>query len=167
MDEKFCMSCGGSLNLQEKDGRRRPVCRRCGWVYFKNPASASAVAIMLDWEIVLVKRKVAPHVGSWCLPAGFEEYDESPEATAVREAKEETNLDVRIQGLYGAYFSTAYPGKNTVVHIYLAEPIGGELRAGDDALEVKAFPLDELPDKIAFRSHLEVIDNLKKQKEKS
>jgi 8-oxo-dGTP diphosphatase len=71
--EKFCIRCGARLVRVRMEGRFRPSCRRCGWIYFKNPASASAVAIVSGHKGVLVKRKVPPHVGSWCLPAGFQE----------------------------------------------------------------------------------------------
>jgi 8-oxo-dGTP diphosphatase len=131
-------------------------------VYFKNPSSASAVAIISGRTVVLVKRKVDPYAGSWCLPSGFEEYDETPEETAVREAKEETNLDIRLLGLFRVYFSRGYTGKNTVVHVYLAEPAGGTMRPGDDASNVKAFPFDRLPAHIAFRKQLEIVEELKR-----
>lgn len=137
------------------------MCRRCGWVYFKNPASASAVAIISSGEVVLVKRKVPPYPGKWCLPAGFQEYHESPEETAVREAKEETNLEIRLLGLHRVFFSNAHPGKNTVVHVYLAEPVSGTMKAGDDASDVKVFSLDRLPSGIAFRSHIETLRQIR------
>lgn len=165
--EKFCMSCGSRLVRRDHEGKERPLCEKCGWVYFKNPACASAVAIVKDGKLVLVKRGVPPHRGSWCLPSGFEEYDESPEETAVREAKEETNLDIRLLGLYKTYFSDSHPGKNTVVHVYLAEAVGGEMKPGDDATDVGAFPLDDLPAKIAFRAHLEIIEQIRKRERKS
>lgn len=158
--ENYCMRCGEKLVHKAHEGRARPVCGECGWVFFKNPASASAVAIVIDGALVLVKRRVPPHAGDWCLPAGFEEYDESPEEAAVREAKEETNLDIRLLGLQRVYFSNSHPGRNTVVHVYLAESVGGEMAPGDDALEVRAFPLDALPERIAFRAHLEIIAQL-------
>jgi len=160
--ENFCMRCGARLVRARREGRVRHACRRCGWIYFKNPASASAAAIVWDGRVVLVKRRVPPHAGSWCLPAGFQEYDEGPEETAVREVKEETNLDIRLLRLHKVYFSTAHRGKNTVVHVYLAERVGGAMRPGDDVSAVRAFPLDRLPSRIAFKSHLEVIAHIKK-----
>ena len=160
---RYCMSCGGRLALRKKHGRMRPFCARCGKVYFKNPSSASAVAVLINGKVVLVRRKVAPRAGSWCLPAGFQEYDESPEETAVREAKEETNLDVRILLLHRVYFNNAHSDKNTVVHIYLAQRVGGTMRPGDDASEVRAFPLDRLPEKIAFKTQLEIIESLRRE----
>ena len=165
--ENFCMSCGARLIRRRHEGKVRPLCEKCGWVYFKNPACASAVAIVMDGKLVLVKRGVPPHTGSWCLPSGFGEYDESPEETAVREVKEETNLDIRLLGLYKTYFSDSCPGKNTVVHVYLAEAVGGEMAPGDDATDVRAFPLDDLPAKIAFRAHLEIVTQIRKRERKS
>jgi 8-oxo-dGTP diphosphatase len=161
--ENFCMRCGARLVRARRQGSLRHVCRRCGWIYFKNPASASAVAIVSDGRVVLVKRRVPPHVGSWCLPAGFQEYDESPEETAVREVKEETNLDIRLLRLHKVYFSTAAPGKNVVVHLYLAERTGGSMRPGDDVSAARTYPLDRLPSRIAFQSHIEAIAHIRKK----
>lgn len=158
--ENFCMRCGARLVRARREGRVRHACRRCGWIYFKNPSSASAVAIVSDGRVVLVKRRVPPHAGSWCLPAGFQEYDEGPEETAVREVKEETNLDIRIRKLHTVFFSTAHPGKNTVVHVYLGEKVGGALRPGGDVSAVRVFPLDKLPSRIAFTSHRKIITHI-------
>lgn len=157
------MRCGAGLVRVRMEGRRRSVCRRCGWVYFKNPASASAVAIVSAGKVVLVKRKVPPHAGSWCLPAGFQEYDEGPEETAVREVKEETNLDVRILKLHKIFFSTAHPETHAVVHVYLGELAGGKMRPGGDVSAVKMFPLGRLPSRMAFKSHLDVIERIKEK----
>lgn len=157
---KYCMNCGDRLARRKSHGRTRAVCGGCGSIYFKNPASASAAVVLRDGGVVLVRRKLPPNPGSWCLPAGFQEYDESPEETAVRETKEETNLDIRILGLGKVFFSTAFPGKNTVVHVYRAECAGGVLRPGDDASEVAVFPINRLPRDFAFASHHELIMEL-------
>ena len=159
--ENFCIRCGSKLVRVRIEGRPRPVCRSCGWIFFKNPASASAVAIVSGQKVVLVKRKVPPHVGSWCLPAGFQEYDEGPEETAVREVKEETNLDVRIRKLHKIFFSTAHPDTHAVVHVYIGEKTGGRMRPGGDVSAVRMFPIDKLPSCMAFKSHLDVIEHIK------
>lgn len=155
------MRCGRPLASVPTDGRVRPACRACGWVYFRNPSSASAAAVVSGGRVVLVRRSVAPYVGSWCLPSGYQEYDESPEETAVRETREETNLRIRLLGLCGVYFSDGAGVKNTVVHVYLAERVGGTMRAGDDASDVRLFPLDGLPRRIAFREHLDFIEEIR------
>ncbi|MCX6356500.1 MAG: NUDIX hydrolase, partial [Candidatus Aureabacteria bacterium] len=161
--ERFCVNCGGALVRRHHEGRIRPLCPRCGWVLFKNPASASAVAILMGNRLVMVRRRLPPCPGAWCLPAGFQEHDESPEETAVREVREETNLEIRLHALHAVYFSTAVRGKNTVVHVYLATATGGSMLPGDDAAAVKAFPLNRLPKRIAFRKQLAVIDYLRKR----
>lgn len=160
---RFCMRCGQLLTHRHCEGVLRPLCEKCGWIFYRNPASASAAVIPLPPGVVLIKRSIPPFPGSWCLPAGFQEYDESPEEAAIREVKEETNMEVRLERLLKVYFSTMYPGKNTVVHIYLARHVGGVMRAGDDAAEVAAFPLDRLPENIAFKSHLKVIEEFTRE----
>ena len=159
-EERFCMRCGGALVERFLDNRHRKVCSRCGWICYKCPTLAASTIILLNKKLVLVRRGVDPCKGKWCLPSGFEEYDESPLETAIRETKEETNLDVRIVKLHKAIFTTHFPKQHLVVHMYLAEPIGGELMAGDDAQDARAFPLDKLPEDIAFSTHREVIKDL-------
>ncbi len=159
-EEKFCMRCGGELIDRFLDNRTRKVCSRCGWICYKSPTLAAATIILLDGKLVMVKRGVDPHKGKWCLPSGFEEYEESPLETAVRETKEETNLDVRIVKLHKVIFTTHFPQQHLVVCFFLCEPVGGELRAGDDAQDARIFPLDDLPEDLAFSTHREVIKDL-------
>jgi ADP-ribose pyrophosphatase YjhB (NUDIX family) len=77
--------------------------------------------------------------------------------------KEETNLDVRILKLHKIFFSTAHPDTHAVVHVYLGEKVGGRMRPGGDVSAVRAFPLDGLPSCMAFKSHLDVIEQIKKK----
>ncbi|ASI99088.1 NUDIX domain-containing protein [Thermococcus celer] len=93
--------------------------------------------------VVLVKRKNEPFKGSFALPGGFVEYGERVEEAAVREAKEETGLDVRLIRLVGVYSDpNRDPRGHTVTTAFLA--LGrGEPRAGDDAKEVHVVPVDE------------------------
>ena len=159
-EERFCMKCGGDLVDRLLDNRTRKVCSRCGRICYKSPTLAAAAIILLDGKLVMVKRGVDPDKGKWCLPSGFEEYEESPLEAVVRETKEETNLDVRIVKLHKVIFTTHFPQQHLVVCFFLCEPMGGELLAGDDAQEAGAFPLDDLPKDIAFSTHIEVIADL-------
>ena len=102
-DYHYCPRCGGRLEIRVQDGRDRQVCSECGYVFYQNPAPAVGVIIVENNEVLLVQRKFEPRKGGWTLPAGFVEYDEFVEDCAVRELKEETNLDVELTGLFGAY----------------------------------------------------------------
>ena len=150
---RFCARCGGPMSLRSVDGHERAVCDRCGYVAYRNPAPAAGVVIVENDRVLMVRRKLDPRAGMWTLPAGFVEYDEHVTACAIRETKEETNLDVELIRLFGAYMAMDDPRTQVVLLLYLARGIGGELKPGDDASEARFFPLDGLPAEIAFKAH--------------
>jgi 8-oxo-dGTP diphosphatase len=92
------------------------------------------------------------------LPAGFVEWDETPEQAAVRETAEETGLRVAVIRLLGVYawheeFRAGLELDNGFLLVYEAAVTGGELRPGDDAQAAAWFAADALPEAIAFDSH--------------
>lgn len=101
-----------------------------------------------DPEILLIQRKHPP--AGWAIPGGFVEYGETVERAAIREAKEETDLEVRLKRLLGVYSDPARdPRGHTVSIIYVASGKGVP-KAQDDALEVGLFRRSSLPDELAF-----------------
>ncbi|MFH1539722.1 MAG: NUDIX hydrolase [bacterium] len=115
------------------------------------------IAIILEGRVVLIERKNPPFQGMWALPGGFVDVGETVEAAAVREAKEETSLDVELLDLIGVYSDPARdPRGHTVSVAYLAKPTGGAPRAADDAASLKFFPPDEIP-ALAF-DHVLIIE---------
>ena len=114
-------------------------------------------------QVLLVQRKFEPRVGMWTLPAGFVEYDEHVAACAVRETKEETNLDVELEGLFGAYMAMDDPRVQVVLLLYRCRRVGGELRAGDDAIDARFFPINGTPKEIAFKAHEQALEDLRRQ----
>ena len=106
----------------------------------KTPMLAVDIIIKAKEGVVLVKRKNEPFKGKWALPGGFVEYGERVEDAAVREAAEETGLEVKLKRLVGVYSEPGRDPRGHVVSIcYLAEPVGGRLRAASDATRVKVF----------------------------
>ena len=69
----------------------------------KNPIIASSAVVKHDDKILLIKRKHAPGIGKWALPGGIVEYGETVEQAAIREVKEETNIDITIEKLLNVY----------------------------------------------------------------
>lgn len=155
MGYKFCPRCGAGLTEKLIDHLQRLQCTKegCDFVYYHNPIPAAGAIIIRDNRILLVKRAVMPKVGWWCIPAGFMEWSEHPRATAIRELKEETGIDIEIKSLFEVYSGNDDPRMNAVLILYLAEMTGGDPVAADDAQEVGFFAFDELPEKIAFAAH--------------
>jgi len=167
MEYKYCPKCDGLLKqrLILQEDRPRLICKECSFIFYINPTPAAGVILLKDNKIVLVKRKYEPKRGQWSLPAGFLEYDETVQQTAIREAKEETNLDVRLNGLFGVYSAYDDPRKQVVLIVYRGEIISGDLKPGDDAEDVKFFPLDDLPEEIAFGCHRHVLNLVRQEME--
>jgi 8-oxo-dGTP diphosphatase len=158
---RFCPQCGHELEPRDQGGRLRDVCPSCGFVYYHNPLPGVAVIVEQAEGIVLVRRKYPPQAGGWCFPAGFVEAGESTEEAARRECQEETGLGVAVDDLVGVYsFDDDPPGG--IVIFYTARVVGGALQAGDDAAEVRAFPLAEMP-RLAFRTHREALERWKRE----
>jgi ADP-ribose pyrophosphatase YjhB (NUDIX family) len=156
---RFCPLCGGELRLAEIDGlpRMRCVDPECGFVFYQNPVPAAGAIIVENEEILLVKRAHPPRIGYWCIPAGFMEWQEHPSETAVREVEEETGLEIELDSFFEVYTGRDDPRSNAVLMLYLARAVGGRLKAGDDASDVRFFSLDQPPENLAFESHVRAI----------
>ncbi len=156
----YCIRCGNTLVERQEDSHTRKVCPNCGWVYYPRPNQASAVALLQDGKVLLVRRKYEPFKGQWTMPSGFLEYGESPEEAALREMKEELGVDVELAGLADVVMERGDPRGLCLLVVYTGRIVSGEPRASDDASEVRAFPLDHLPDQIAFQAHRHVLGKL-------
>jgi 8-oxo-dGTP diphosphatase len=149
------------LEVRLHDHCERQVCRVCDFIFYQNPAPAVGVIVIEDDRVLLVQRKFDPRKGGWTLPAGFIEYGELIEDCAVREMKEETNLDVELTGVFNAYSAMDDPRVRVVLLLYMGKRIGGELEAGDDASDARFFPIDALPEPIAFTAHVRALADIK------
>ena len=101
-----------------------------------------------DKPIVLIERRNPPH--GWALPGGFVDVGESLEQAAVREAREETCLEVKLKLLLGCYSNPQRdPRGHTISPVYIAEAHGIP-QAADDAINLRCVPITEIPDKLVF-----------------
>ena len=126
----------------------------------KTPFLTVDIVIFLDGDkIVLIKRANPPFEGLYALPGGFVEYGEKVEDAAVREAKEETGLAVKLQDIIGIYSELGRDPRGHVASIvYLAEVVGGHLNASTDAEEAIKFRFDEIPENLAF-DHKDILED--------
>ncbi|HOK79583.1 MAG TPA: NUDIX hydrolase [bacterium] len=115
---------------------------------FKNPYPAADVIISKEKGVVLVYRKNPPQ--GWAIPGGFINCGESAEEAAIREAKEETGLDIDHLTLFGVFSDPDRdPRFHTISIVYTGQG-KGTLKSGDDASKVAIFSKSNLPQNIAF-----------------
>jgi ADP-ribose pyrophosphatase YjhB (NUDIX family) len=150
---RFCPCCGERLaprHLKAGD-RERMVCPSCDFVLYLDPKVAVGTIISADdGRLVLVRRAIEPGYGLWVFPGGYVDRGEHIIEAAVREAREESGLDVRIDGLVNIY---SYAGTTPIIIVYRATIVGGELCTDDECLEARLFSADEIPwEALAFRS---------------
>jgi ADP-ribose pyrophosphatase YjhB (NUDIX family) len=158
---RFCPVCGSALEprrLKPSDPDRL-VCIdvACGFVFYLDPKVAVGTIIRADDErVVLVRRAIEPGYGKWVFPGGYVDRGEEVTLAAIREAREEAGLDVRLDGLVGIY---SYAGRTPVIIVYAATIVGGTMAIDDESLEIRAFTLDQIPwDELAFRSTREALE---------
>lgn len=150
---RFCPRCGNALErrLLKPSEPERLVCTTCGFVFYIDPKIAVGTIIRsMSERIVLVRRAIDPGYGKWVFPGGYVDRGETLPAAAIREAREECGLEVRLDGLVNIY---SYAGRAPVIVVYAATATGGTLCADDECLETAEFDTASLPwDDLAFRS---------------
>lgn len=123
---------------------------------YQNPLLTVDIIIEMDQRIILIKRKNPPY--GWALPGGFVDYGESIESAAIREAKEETSLDINLIEQFHTYSKPDRdPRHHTVTTVFLAQAAGNP-KASDDAKKIGLFTKETLPDPIAF-DHQRILDD--------
>lgn len=146
----YCPYCRAELTVRQIDHIPRSVCPACGFIHFRNPAPAICLLILKDGCVLLGKRRGEPGKGKWATPSGYIEYDDDFLTTAVREAREETGLDVKINAILNVTSSFQSPRYHFLAVYLLASVVGGELLAGDDLEAVAWFPLSGPFPELAF-----------------
>ena len=126
-----CPECGASVSV------------------YRNPLLTVDIIIRVQGGgIVMIERKNPPY--GWALPGGFVDYGESLESAAVREAKEETGLDLDDLRQFRAYSTPDRDPRHHTVTMVFAAVGRGIPKAADDARNVEVFPADRLPARIVF-----------------
>ena len=150
---RFCPACAGTLEprLLKAGDPSRLVCTSCGQIIFMDPKVAVGTIIANSaGEVVLVRRAIEPGYGLWVFPGGYVDKGEVVTAAALREAREEAGLEIRIDRLLNVY---SYSGRPLVVIVYTATALSADLNHDEECLEARWFAPDEIPwDSLAFDS---------------
>lgn len=154
----FCPVCAGRLEqrLLKAGEPERLVCAACGFVLYLDPKVAVGTIIRVDGErILLLQRAIEPGYGKWVFPGGYVDRGEVVEQAALREAREECGLDVRLDGLIGIY---SYHRRLPIIIVYAACVVGGSLQLNDESLASRSFPPADIPwTDLAFPSTQEAL----------
>ncbi|MBL7181333.1 MAG: NUDIX hydrolase [Pseudomonadota bacterium] len=115
---------------------------------YRNPLVTVDIIIEINGSLILIERKNPPY--GWALPGGFVDYGESLEASAAREAKEETSLDIRLVEQFHTYSDpNRDPRHHTVTTVFIAKGFGTP-KPADDAKNIGVFTQNDLPRPIVF-----------------
>lgn len=154
MSQHYCLECGTQMETREIEDMDREVCPACGWIYYRQLKVGALALIENDaGEILLGVRGHEPWKGFWNFPAGFVEYNELPEHAAIREAMEETGLEIEIRRLAGTYLYDDDARGNGLLVVYWAKVVGGELTTNQETLQLGFFTPDAFPENICGAAH--------------
>jgi len=135
------------------------TCPQCGYKFSRYRNPTPTVDIIIEYQsqgLVLIERQKPPH--GWALPGGFVDYGESLEEAAVREAKEETGLDVKLLGQFHSYSDpNRDPRQHNITTVFVAQGAGTP-QAASDARSLAIFSPDDLPSPLAF-DHAQILQD--------
>ena len=149
---RYCHQCGHRLRerLIETEDRPRLICEACDFIHYINPKVVVGVIPERRGRVLLMRRAIEPRQGAWTFPGGFLEVDETVEEAALREAREEVGLEVRLGRLLGVY---SRPGFGVVAVVFRGRAALGDPHPGRECLEAAWFTPDQIPwDDLAYET---------------
>jgi ADP-ribose pyrophosphatase YjhB (NUDIX family) len=142
---RFCPMCASRLvGARDVEGTPRAQCPRCKWTYYPRNLMAVNVLIETDGGLVFLFPPEQPEDEPAALPGGVVEIGETPQEAAIREAREETGLEVRVVKELGWHFSRDFAWAPMLSFILVTKAVGGELRDGHEG-RVEVHPVDRAP----------------------
>ncbi|WP_254863762.1 NUDIX domain-containing protein [Halovivax gelatinilyticus] len=145
---RYCPHCGVELRVRDVEGEPRPFCGECERTIYKNPLALSRVAVVDADSVLLIQRARGVDRGTWVLPGGYVDSNESLSDGAARELREETGLcanpdDLSLLGTGSLSFDDGH----SLVSINYAvsrSATDGEVVAGSDAADARFFTRAEI-----------------------
>lgn len=166
MEYRYCPGCGNPVQTLLEDNYKRWYCPACEKKLYRNPTVGVATVLCENGELLLVKRAGGvSREGLWCIPCGHVEWGEDVREAARREMLEETGIEAEIGSVFAVHSNFHDPKHLTVGIWFLSNRTGGEPFPGSDAEDVRFFPLDGIPDEMAFPTDLYVIEKIRRRME--
>lgn len=133
------------LQVPEGDNRERLICRDCGHVDYQNPKIVVGSVVSHDRRILLCRRAIEPRRGYWTLPAGYMELGETIEEGAQREAREEAEAEIALDGILGVFSISRIGQVQIFFRARFANPEAPHFGVGEETLEAALFAWEEIP----------------------
>src|SRR3990167_7336171 len=122
IEDRHCPPPGGGPGKGSPKGIEpaRLVCEKCSFIFYLDPKVIAGTIFTINGRVALLRRGVEPAFGKWVFPGGYVDRGESGRGAAVRETREEANVEVRLRGLLNVY---SYPRSPNVIVVYAAEVV--------------------------------------------
>ena len=160
---RYCPVCAAPLAEKHIFHAVRPTCSVCGFIFFLDPKLVAVVVVCYEGKFLLGKRNINPGKGMWSFFSGYVNRGEKVEDAAIREVKEETNLDVQLEKLIGVYSEKESPH---VLIVYQASVVNNKVHSLaaqiEEVSELAFFAWEELPE-LAFPFDKQILDDWRKQ----
>ncbi len=157
---KFCPFCAAELLQKVVDGKNRKYCPKDNWTYFPHVAGSCSAIVIDRGKVLMVKRNIEPHKGTWMFPSGFINYGEHPKETALRELHEETGLEAKNAELLDILQADDSREPGHFLFIYKIIGFSGELKNQEDEnTEVTWVNINSQPT-IGWQTHQQVFSKL-------
>jgi ADP-ribose pyrophosphatase YjhB (NUDIX family) len=145
--------------IPEGDNRERMICADCGHVAYDNPKVVVGSVVVSGDTVLMCRRAIEPRLGFWTLPAGYLEHGETLEEGAAREAWEEAQAEIVVDGILGVFSISRIGQVQVIFRARFAAPETPRFAAGPESLEVALFPWQQIPrGEIAFPSVFWALD---------
>src|SRR5947199_977207 len=146
MPYRYCPMCAASLIEKHIYNGQRLTCPACGFILFLEPKLVTVVVIQHEGKVLLGRRNMEPARGLWSFISGYVDRGEKIEEAAIREVKEETNLDVQLEGLIGIYSERGEPHLLIVYQASVShDQVNTMAGQAEEVSELAFFPLENLP----------------------
>lgn len=160
---KYCPVCASPLVEKYIFDALRLTCSECGFIYFLSPKLVAVVFIYYEGKILLGRRNINPGKGKWSFFSGYVNRGESVEDAAIREVKEETNLDIQLEKLIGVYSANENPNVLIAYQASIANnELSGLIAQAEEVSELALFTPEELPE-LAFPFDKQILADWRNQ----